>query len=119
MLSVDETTDPAGNHVTIVLAGILNNEEDSPPQLIKMSFLNRVNSETIALLFLNSLKIIYKDDIQYNKILLVITDAAPYMKKAFRKLSILFPKMLYVNCFSHNINGVCETTRKISPIEIN
>ena len=81
-----------------------------------MSFLNRVNSGTIAQLFLNSLKIIYKDDIQYNKILLVITDAAPYMKKAFRKLSIFFPKMLYVNCFSHNIHGVCETTRKISPI---
>ena len=57
-----------------------------------MSFLNRVNSETIAQLFLNSLKIIYKDDIQFNKILLVVTDAEPYMKKAFRNISILLPK---------------------------
>ena len=46
-----------------------------------MSFLNRVNSETIAQLFLASLNIICKDRIQYNTFLLVISYVASYMKK--------------------------------------
>ena len=114
-----ETTDPAGNYATIVLAGILNNGEYSPPQLIKMSFLNRVNSETIAQLFLNSLKIIYKDDIQYNQNLVNDHRRRTLYEKSLQKTFYIIPQMLYVNWFSHNIHAACKHLEKSHQLQIN
>lgn len=48
---------------------------------------------------------------QYNKILLVVTDAAPYMCSAMNSLKVLFPKMIHLTCLAHGLNRVAEFIR--------
>lgn len=49
--------------------------------------------------------------IKYDRILLGMTDAAPYMKCAMRSLRTLFPKMLHVTCFAHGLHRVADYIR--------
>lgn len=51
--------------------------------------------------------------VQYNKILLVVTDAAPYMCKAFSSLKVLYPKMIHLTCLAHGLNRVAEHIRHV------
>ena len=55
---------------------------------------------------------LYTQGIEYDKILLYVTDGAAYMKKSFSLLSPYFANLIYVNCFSHNLHTLCEFTRK-------
>lgn len=43
--------------------------------------------------------------------LLFVTDAAPYMKKATKGLKVLFPKMIHISCLAHGMHRVAETIR--------
>lgn len=43
--------------------------------------------------------------------LLFVTDAAPYMKKAAKGLKVLFPKMIHISCLAHGMHRVAETIR--------
>ena len=45
------------------------------------------------------------------KILLFVTDAAPYMIKAGKGLKMLYPKMIHVTCLAHAIHRVAEEVR--------
>lgn len=49
--------------------------------------------------------------IEYNRVLLAVTDAAPYMKKAMSGLSILYPKMVHLTCFAHALHRLAEFIR--------
>ena len=48
--------------------------------------------------------------IPYDKIRLIITDAATYMKKAFKEHP-LFTSAIHVTCLAHAIHNLCETIR--------
>lgn len=56
--------------------------------------------------------------VQYDKLLLVLTDAAAYMLKAMESLQVLFPKMLHLTCLSHGLHRVAEFVRLEFP-EVN
>lgn len=43
--------------------------------------------------------------------LLVVTDAAPYMVCAMRALKLLYPKMIHVTCAAHGLHRVAEFIR--------
>lgn len=49
--------------------------------------------------------------IQYDKVLLVLTDAAAYMIAAMRSLRVLYSKMLHLTCFAHGLHRVAEFIR--------
>lgn len=49
--------------------------------------------------------------IKYENVLLVTTDAAPYMVSAIRSLKILFPKMLNITCLAHGLHRVADFIR--------
>lgn len=49
--------------------------------------------------------------IEYDHVLVAITDAAPYMVAAMRSLKTLFYKMLHITCFAHGLHRVCEFIR--------
>jgi hypothetical protein len=56
--------------------------------------------------------VIWPAGIQYNKVLLLVTDAAAYMKKAGKALVVTYPKMVHVTCLAHGLHNVCDEIRK-------
>lgn len=54
---------------------------------------------------------ILSTDVDKNKVLLVTTDAAPYMKSAMEALTVLYPKMVHVTCAAHGLHRVAELVR--------
>lgn len=54
---------------------------------------------------------LFQTGVQYDKVLLVLTDAASYMLKAMESLQVLFPKMLHLTCLSHGLHRVAEFVR--------
>ena len=55
---------------------------------------------------------------QYENVLLVVTDAAPYMVKSMSGLKSLYPKMIHVTCLAHGLHRVAEFIRS-SNSEVN
>lgn len=49
--------------------------------------------------------------IEYNKVLAISTDAAPYMVSAMGSLKIVFSKMIHLTCFSHGLHRMAEFIR--------
>ena len=83
-VSIGETTDSLDRHPTAVVIGILSLTYYIPPFLQKVSFLEKVNAEIITRLFIDSMMLLWPDGIKYDKVLLYISDAAPYMKKSYK-----------------------------------
>lgn len=46
-----------------------------------------------------------------NKLLLVVTDAAPYMICAMQSLKVLYSKMIHVTCLAHGLHRVADFIR--------
>ena len=51
----------------------------------------------------------------YGNVLLVVTDAAPYMVKAMNGVQSLYPKMIHVTCLAHGLHRVAECIRTSYP----
>lgn len=70
------------------------------------------NQHTVAQLFDSSLSILWPNGVQRNKVVLFVTDAAPYMKASARVLrESLYPDLIHVTCVAHGLNRVCEAIR--------
>lgn len=54
----------------------------------------------------------------YENVMLVVTDAAAYMLSAMSSLRVLYPKMLHVTCLAHGLHRVAEYIRQDFP-EVN
>ncbi|PSN38001.1 hypothetical protein C0J52_13513 [Blattella germanica] len=48
---------------------------------------------------------------EFEKVLLVVTDQAPYMLSAIKQLKPLFPKLKHVTCLAHALHRVCKSIR--------
>ncbi|XP_003741646.1 uncharacterized protein LOC100899549 [Galendromus occidentalis] len=114
-VSVDETTDSRGQYVVNTVIGCLSAEEASKPMLMGCEIVERTNHATIAQAFTNALSLLWPTGIKHERVLLFISDAAPYMKKAGNGLSVLFPKMIHVTCLAHAVHRVCEEIRVSFP----
>ena len=73
-----------------------------------MAQLESVNHSTIAAFFNDSLTVLWPNQVLYNNVFIVATDAAPYMCKAMKGLQVLFPKMVHVTCLAHGLHRVAE-----------
>lgn len=69
-----------------------------------------INHETIARAYNNSIDMLGKD-LDKSKIMLLLTDAAPYIIKAARNLKIFYPKLVHVTCLAHGLHRVAEEIR--------
>ena len=67
----------------------------------------------ISTLFYIFINISYFFKIKYDKLLISLTNAASYMKKAVETLCVSFPKMIHVTCIVHALHRVCETIRSL------
>ena len=77
--------------------------------------LEKVNHNTIAMLFNDSMSILYPNGIKYENVLLFITDAASYMIKAAEGIKITFGKMTHLTCMNHALNRLSEKIRSLNP----
>ena len=77
--SIDETTDVEQRYVACFVFGIIGvPEERAKIYLLNVASLDKVNHSTIAAFFTDSLRLLWPDDMPYENILLVTTDAAAY-----------------------------------------
>lgn len=77
-------------YIANVLVGKLNPDETKPVFLIHSEYLDATNSQTIAKCFNNTLNILWPNEILHENVLLVVSDNAAYMTKAFNSLRVLY-----------------------------
>ena len=118
-VSIDESTDVEQRYVAYFVFGILGVEEERLKYyLSNVSVLSKVNHSTMAAFFNDSLQCLWGGQMQYENVLLVVTDAAPYMVKSMNGLKSLYPKMIHVTCLAHGLHRVAEFIRSSYP-EVN
>jgi hypothetical protein len=77
--------------------------------------MSAVNHTTIACVFNEAMQTLWPDGVKYENVLLLVTDATPYMKKATEGLSVTYPKLIHVTCAVHALHRVCETICVLYP----
>ncbi len=112
---VDETTDIRGNYIAHLLIGILTHSEAGKSFLIASSALEKTNSSTICTFVNDSLVRFYEGRPFSTKVLLFVSDAAPYMIRAGKNLKSLFTSLIHVTCVAHGIHRIAEKVREIFP----
>ncbi|KAF6772764.1 hypothetical protein AHF37_08355 [Paragonimus kellicotti] len=110
-LIVDESTDGMNQHLCNVLIGPLSHDKFIPPMLLDCVVLDSTNSSTISQSINNALMLLWPSSVYYDRVFLLLTDAAPYMIKAGAGLSVLYPKMIYITCLLNAIHRVAEVVR--------
>lgn len=110
-VSVDETKDQLDQNVANVIVGALRKTHASKPHIIASKVLDRTNHTTVSSLVTESLKNLYGNDNYYERVVLFLTDGAPYMVKAGKTLRNSFPNMIHVTCLAHGFNRVADTVR--------
>lgn len=105
-VSIDETTDVEQRYIANLIFGIIG--ESGRSYLFASKVLDATNSNTIASFFDQSINEL---NIDKNKVLLIVTGAAPYMMKAMRSLNVLYPKMIHVTCLAHGLHRVADFIR--------
>ena len=108
---LDETPDRNGRSVVNALVGRLNGHP-TDVMLIKTDFFDMaMNSSIMGRIFLDVCQKMWPNGIQYERVLLVMTDAASYMKACFAAQKDLFSNMNHITCLAHAVHNVCETIR--------
>ncbi len=111
-VSTDETQDAVGRNVVNVILGKLDCEKYHIPYLVKCSFLEKCDSSEVSRLLNDTLRWLFPLlDTSQAKVL--ITDAATYMIKSGKDLSIFFPFLVHATCLAHALHRVCEKVREI------
>ncbi|PSN35166.1 hypothetical protein C0J52_23486 [Blattella germanica] len=116
-VSMDESPDSTGRKVGKVVVGALENNEIVSKRYFQLACreISASNHVTMAHLFNESLQLIWLNGVKFDNVLLLLTDAAPYMKKAAEGLSVSFPNMIHVTCIVHGLHRVCEQVRALYP----
>ena len=114
-LSVDETTDATGRHIANAIVGTLEIDKKSRVFILHSKQLDKTNSTTIAQFIAVSLSLLWPDGIRFDNVILLVTDAAAYMKKCALSLQIMYPNMIHLTCLAHGLHRVAEEVRAQFP----
>ena len=111
-VSIDESTDVTGRYIAshdYRNSGSWGSIEDL---FVKYSTTRKkTNSTSIAQFFATSLALLWPDGIQFDNVLLLVTDAAANMKCAARSLQIQYPNMIHLTCLCHGLHRIAEEIR--------
>lgn len=114
---VDETTDNCGRYIAHLLIGSLCEDNVSKSYLISSKQLEKTNNLTITRFIQDGLSEFFLPEyVPSQKILLLLSDAAPYMIKAGQNLKIFYENLIHVTCLAHGLNRVAEEIRKQFPL---
>lgn len=107
---VDETTDVKQRYVLNVLVGVLDGNP-CKSMLLYSDELMATNNSTVTQAIINACSILWPNGINYERVLLLLSDQAAYMLKAGQNLKTLFPNMKHISCLAHALNLVAEKIR--------
>jgi len=114
-LQADETTDMQGRAMTAILAGPLDGESLDRPFLIHVLDVVNSNNVTLQQAIVKALHGALGEDLDYNKVKLLVTDGAAYCLKAGKGLKVLFPNLIHLTCLAHALSRVAELARVTYP----
>lgn len=115
-ISVDETTDKTGRSIANFIVGKMSDTSDKESFLICCKELEQTNFSTIARFVNTSILSLWPSGQNAEKVLLLVTDAAPYMMKAAQHLKVFYPNMNHLTCMVHGIHRVAEKLRDTFPL---
>ncbi|XP_068081365.1 uncharacterized protein [Anabrus simplex] len=100
-----------------VIVGKLSPSEPGKGHLILCRELDVTNHGTIVRTAQPALRLLWPtfSDEEVNKVLALVTDAAPCMIKAGKSFKLFYPKMLHVTCVAHAMHRVAEKLCEKSP----
>jgi len=107
---IDETIDSVRRNVANIIIGILKPQDVGKTYLIHTKYLDSYHS-TIFQLFDKSMRILWPNNVNHEDVLLFVSNAALYMKKAGRCIQTLYPKAWHMTCLAHALHNVCEEVR--------
>jgi hypothetical protein len=110
-ISINELTNVDSRCVASVIVGTLFADRPGNIFVLHSEVLDKVSHTTIAILFDSAMKMLWKDEVKRDRILLFVTDAAPYMLKAAKGLKMLYPRMVHLTCLVHGLHRVAEEIR--------
>lgn len=109
---IDESPDIMHRSVVNVLVGKLDGHY-SKPHLLKVDMFDcSVDNTIVSQVIINACIRLWPEGIKYQDVLFIISDAAAYMKKAYRdNWKTLFPNSIHITCLAHAIHNLCDTIR--------
>jgi hypothetical protein len=110
-VSIDETTDVEGRYIANVVVGTLLSDGPGKIFLLTTEVHEKANYSTITKLFDNAMLLLWPNGIRHKDVLLFLSDAAPYMKKAGDTIKVLYPKIIHITCLAHGLHRVAEEVR--------
>jgi hypothetical protein len=103
-VSIDETTDASGKKVANVIGDLKNHQTLSEKSLLlSCKEMSAVTHTTIACVFNEAMQTLWPDDVKFDNMLLLVTDATPNMKKA-TELLVSYPKLIHVTSVAHALH---------------
>lgn len=113
-IAIDETVDSSKRCIVNIVVGILDVDESISKQkfLLASRICDQVNSSVISCLYQEAVDELGKE-FKKGQILLLLSDAAPYMVKAGKAILEFNPQITHVTCAVHGLHRVCETIRII------
>ncbi|GBP24909.1 hypothetical protein EVAR_12573_1 [Eumeta japonica] len=109
-ISADETTDSCGCYIANLIVGTLQLEPSSS-YLVACKELEKTNHSTIAKFVNEGIKKIFPESAVEERVLIFLSDAAPYMIKAAKALQVFYPNLIHVTCFAHGVHRLAEEVR--------
>ena len=79
--------------------------------MINFVNLGTTNNVTVQQCMNSALFKVFRGDLEYEKVLLFLTDGAAYCVKAGKCLKELYPNVLHCLCLAHGLNRVAELMR--------
>jgi len=77
--------------------------------------LEKTNHSTVARFVHDGLKLLCPLGGNDEKVLLMLSDAVPYMIKTGESLKILYPNWIHVTCLAHMFHRIAENVREMFP----
>ena len=111
-LTIDETQDFKARKVVNVVLGWLKPDCPTKPFLLNTEFVDKCDAQAISDCVINSLNLLFDNDIIEHKFLMLITDGPYYMRSAGKILCTRFKKLIHVRCLAHALHNISEVISK-------
>jgi hypothetical protein len=80
--------------------------------LIDVEFFEKRNNSTVQQAFINCCQLLWPVKVEYEKVLLLVTDQASYMVLAAKNLKTFSPSLNHITCIAHALNRVCSAIQE-------
>ncbi len=104
----DESTDACGRYILNLLIGECNNERRTRPYFLELVKLDKVNADSVTSAIIKKFAEFFNNDmLKFEKIKLLLSDAAQYAIKAGKILKELFPDLKHITSLFHGLHNRC------------